>query len=280
MPERTYKSVLGGNENLNAVNFDAHYPRANLWGQRFLTACNNALLTPMAHMAQISTGMHNALRVRNWTWVPVGAGGSYTAGGQLLDEERNAGECAFVPYALAYLVNAPSPWGFGARRAVVERYRGKHEEGFISLHANNLPGPQPNIVQPNGQTLPGYYLWENHKVVCYNAHYYDACYNVHHANLADMDRASLQLIRAGVRLRDLRDYDYGRLWSAARLAGTVVSDWLWWNRHTVDVYQAQGMDPVVTGYYLRWTQSWWTIHSGSDMSETWYGPYPVNLLVR
>lgn len=280
MPERTYESVLGGNGNLNAVPFNNHYPRATLWGVNFLAACTNANLTPAGHMAQICTNFHNALRVRNWTWAPAGAGNSYTAGARLLDNTVNAGECAYVPNALAYLVNAPAPWGFGTGGATVEVYNGQDDKGFIALHANNLPGPQPNIIQPNGQTLPGYYLWGNHKVVCHNGTRYDACYNVQHATLAGMDRASLWLVRERVRLRDLRDYNYTGLWSGAHLAGRVLSDWVWWNKHTVDVYQAVGTDANVTGFYLQWSQHWWTLRSGRNQSAAWYGPYPTNPLVR
>lgn len=277
----SYEQALGGNVILAQANF-GDVPRPGSPGRRFLTQCLLAGATPANNMLQVNSLFHQFLAGRAWTWNPAVPGASYTAGARLLDGAVNAGECGYPAYALAYLINAPPPYGFGVGGAAVVTYNGQHNQGFISNHANALPGPQPNITRPQGGTLPAYYYWDNHKVVQFQNQYYDPNYRAVYVNPAAMAAADLQLVRQGVRLRDLENYNPLSPWSfllgwgLPRLAALKVSDLAFGTAHDISVYRAIGAAPV-SGYYMEWVERW--VRPGG-MRGTIYGPFAHSPLVR
>src|SRR5262249_34687537 len=151
-------------------------------------------------------------------WAPGAPGNSPGRGAMLLDSGgalpgagANAGEGGYVAHALAYLINAPAPWGVGVCGATAGRepvpggVSSPRPPGFISTHVQHLPGPQPNIVDLNGNTIPGFYKWENHKTTLFNGVYYDACYRTSYGAPGNMAVVNLAVLPNGdgVRLRDL-----------------------------------------------------------------------------
>jgi hypothetical protein len=164
-------------------------------------------------------------------------------------------------------------WGWGDGQANLGFWDGAHNQGFISLHQGNLPGPQPNIIQPNGQVLPNYYLWGDHKVVSYRGSFYDPNYGKTYTNLPEMAAASLQLVRANARLRDLRQYN--SLFGAMKLVGLKISDFYYANIHDITIWQVTGAGPLV-GYYIGWGQNW----RNFGFKAEYFGPYNANPLIR
>ncbi|WP_236200108.1 hypothetical protein [Pseudomonas pseudonitroreducens] len=282
----SYQNVLNGAVNLAAANFNGPPAVASL-GRQFVMSCLLARLTPANHMVQINNRFHQFLSNRGWRWEPGVAGASYIAGARLLDGTVTQGECGFPAYALAYLIQAPPPYGFGMGigSASVITYRGTNNSGFISDHANALPGPQPNITSPAGAPLAGFYYWANHKVVQYAGQIYDPCYNAVYATPAGMAAASLLTVRQRARLRDLENYDpaspWGLLlgWGLPRLTALKISDLLWGNSHTITVTQAVNVtDNAVNGHFIEWDEQW--ARPGLAGRGNIYGPIPHNPLVR
>lgn len=281
---KTYEQALGGQHNLANVRFD-DMPPVNSPGRQFVWSCRRANITPLTNMAQVNTRFHQWLANRNWVWDPAVPGNSFLAGARLLDGTVTRGECGFPANALAYMINAPQPYGFGVGGAVVVTYSGANGQGFIANHANALPGPQPNITRPQGGPLPGYYYWDNHKVVQFGGQYYDPNYNAVYAMPAGMAVTSLQLVRQNVRLRDLNDYNplspWGLLlaWGLPRLLAQGMSDLVFGNRHRINVQQTTGgAPPAVAGYYIEWVENWALPRNGGRGSI--YGPKAQNPLAR
>jgi hypothetical protein len=282
----TYQNIMGGRSNLTGVPFNTDTPTP-CRGTQFLNHCNGNGIGPGINMATLTNTFHDFLAGvggipggGNWTWSPGAPGNGYTAGARLLDGTANAGECAFVPFALAYLINAPAPWGFGVGGATVDSYSGANHIGFIAAHNNALPGPLPNITQAAGGVLPNFYLWGNHKVVTFGGVHYDVCYRTTYAALANMAAVDLQLTRNNVRLRDLEDYDYKKLDSLWELIKLKFDDLLRSTTHTIEVLQATAAHAVLTGgnptaYFISWVEN--RPHSGAS---NYYGPYQQNPLVR
>jgi hypothetical protein len=279
----TYQQALGGNANLNQANFNDSPPQTSP-GRQFVWSCRVSNVTPINNINQVNTRFHQFLVNRGWIWNPSVAGASYNAGARLLDGTVNQGECGFPAYALAYIINAPQPYGFGVGGANVVTYSGLHNIGFISNHANALPGPQPNIIRPQGGVLPGFYYWDNHKVVHFNGQFYDPNYGSVYPAIGSMAVASLQLVRQNVRLRDLENYNplspWGVLlgWGLPRLAALKFSDFIFGTTHTISVVQAVNVvNPAVNGYYIEWVENW-AIPMGGRGNI--YGPMPRSPLVR
>lgn len=280
----TYVNALGGQNNLNNVPNVNDAPGAGSRGRRFLLQCAMTNTHPNANMGQVNTAFHNFLRTTGWQWAPGVPGASFTAGARLLDGAVHAGECGFPAYALAYLINAPHPYGFGVGGAQVVTYSGANAQGFISDHQGALPGPADNITRPAGGTLPNYYLWDNHKVVQVGNNFYDPSYNRVYVAAAGMAAASLQTIRQNVRLRDISTYNPYSLWSLSvvyglpRLMALKSSDVLFGTTHQITLLQATNVVQVaLTGWYLEWVENWNRPIGGRG---TIYGPYTANPLVR
>lgn len=280
---KTYEQVLGGQNNLANVRFD-DMPATGSPGRQFVWGCRRANITPLTGMGQLNTRFYQWLAQRGWTWDPGVPGNSYLAGARVLDGVVNRGECAYPAYALAYMINAPQPYGFGVGGASVVTFSGANAAGFISNHAGALQGPQPNITRPEGGALPGYYYWANHKVVQYGGQYYDPNYNAVYAMPAGMAAASLQVVRQNARLRDLADYNplspWGLLlgWGLPRLLAQGTSDLLFGNTHTITVQQTTvGAHPAVAGYYIEWSENWALPRGGRGNI---YGPKIANPLAR
>jgi hypothetical protein len=274
----TYEQVLGGQVNLGAVNWASAAPTAGSLGQQVLATI--AALNPAVHadMLQITTAFHNAVALTGFRWLPATAGNSYTAGARLLDGTAATGECAYVANGLALLLGAAPPWGLGVAGITVQSYSGQNAVGFIADHGGGVPGAPANVLRPNGTPFAGYYLWANHKVVNVGGTLYDPCYDRTYNTLAGMASSQLQLVRAGIRLRDLGDYNPASIAGFLSLMGLKASDAFYNNAHTIDVYQAVG--GASAGYYLDWGQDWkdwtWTRH----IKTSWHGPYAANPLVR
>ncbi len=233
-------------------------------------------------MAGVNTRFHQYLVQSGWQWAPGIAGNSLRRGAELLDGTANQGECGYVANALAYLINAPAPYGFGVGGAEVFRYTGSKHKGFISPLANALPGLQPNINLPVGGTLNGYYFWDNHKVVKFNGRYYDPCYNTVYDYCGLMTAASLNE-RKQVRLRDLAKYDPYNPFTlgAFRLAFQKAQDLVFNTTHTITVFHTENVhDATVDGYYMDWSSSWKTIGDRQYWDLGFTGPLAENPLVR
>lgn len=282
----SYQNALGGAVNLAAANFTSVPPVASL-GRQFVMNCLVANVTPANNMALLNTRFHQFLTNRGWRWEPAVAGASYNAGARLLDGTVTQGECGYPAFALAYIIQAPPPYGFGmgVGSAAVVTYSGAHNNGFISNHANALPGPQPNITRPAGGALAGFYYWDNHKVVQYGGQFYDPNYNAIYAAPAGMAVASLQTVRQQVRLRDMENYNpaspWGLLlgWGLPRLAALKLNDFIWGNDHAINVTQAVNVtNPAVNGHYIEWGEHW--VFPGHGGRGNIYGPMPRNPLVR
>jgi hypothetical protein len=283
-----YLDVLGGTSTPSDALFRDYGPTPNCRGEQFVKRCTGRKISPPSESAAISVTslsneFHDFLQQADWRWVGGVPGGSYVAGARLLDGAISEGECAAPAYALAYLLNAPLPWGWGKgwKYASVVEYKGASNEGFISRHTNNLPGPTPNVIKPDGDALADYYVWANHKVVQVGNEFYDPNYRCQYTALSDMG-TSLVSVRKKVRLRDLEGYNTWTFTGLARMLATKLQDLYWSTDRTVDVYRviANG-DPNINGYYFCWEETWKTgFYNSMRASAAWYGPYPRNPLVR
>jgi len=139
-------------------------------------------------------------RITNpWLWV----GGPVTPNaGEILDGEKNTGQCFALARAFRTLAVSAEPYGIGLLpddvgspndEVVGGTFKGLNGDGFVSEHrddvspAGTVLGLRSNIFCPPAAADPlvlvtgttertTLYLWANHKTVPYNGQYYDALY--------------------------------------------------------------------------------------------------------
>jgi len=148
-------------------------------------------------------------RITNpWLWV----GGPVTpSAGEILDGEKNTGQCFALARAFRTLAVSDKPYGIGLpqdevglpNEALGGTFKGRNGAGFVSEHRDDVSPPgtvlrlRSNIFLPPAAADPlvlvtgtsertTLYLWANHKTVPYGGRYYDALYGKTWAEKKDM----------------------------------------------------------------------------------------------
>ncbi|HBO1217802.1 TPA: hypothetical protein L4E92_005186 [Pseudomonas aeruginosa] len=282
--EVSYLALLDQKPTLSGIDFTEKQPPENSLGARFLATLKKDDISP-ENIESLSNDFHDFLKKEGWTWAPMVGGNNLSAGAKLLDGDLKSGECATPAHALAYLIKAAPPYGFGLEgEATVKTFTGSQGKGFISKHDTPLPGLSSNIKRMQGGVVDGFYFWENHKVVEYGGKFYDPNYRKSYIQLADMASAEITLEKEKIRLRDMSDYNplnpWGILlkWGIPRLAALKISDLFYGNTHSITLYSATSTTtPAISGYYIEWTQVWG--NPAAALKEI-YGPILKNPLVR
>lgn len=257
-------------------------PDTLLRGKRFLDKAGH--LNPSENLLGICKAYNEFLASDGWKWEPLNIGNTPKKGVELLDGTAGSGECAFVAWSLAILLQAPAPWGFRKGSTVpdmdVVTYSGEKKGGFISVHPKGiaLPGAEPTVTDlKNGRTNLRY--WDNHKVVSHKGAYWDACYQTRYSSLHEMAQISLERIAANKKPKDLKDYT--GITGTIKSLGLAISDSYYNNFHSIDVFRSVDdncHDAELKGYWINWQQTWGQIPTLSS-SIDFTGPFKDNPLV-
>lgn len=176
-----YNDLINGRD-VSTTNIDAWSSRTPTPGGTIMNGYTFGGLS-RANVLRLSNRLYDWSDV-NWTWQGSGAGDSPSAGAKLLDGNLQAGECGYIANALMVLLTQDAPYGAEQSDAEfkVVTYSGKYptstsgtKRGFISAHANTPLNLEPNVYTPVGVQAP-YYWWGNHKVMSYDAIYFDPTY--------------------------------------------------------------------------------------------------------
>lgn len=132
----------------------------------------------------------------HWTW---DGGAGTPADDEVLDGDKQRGQCVALARALRMLATMPKPHGLGLSKAVVGDpavpggglYKGLNNDGFISAHPPaGVLGLLGNVYDTAHANLANcgraFYSWDDHKVVPYNGVYYDPSYRTTWLNLPQM----------------------------------------------------------------------------------------------